>query len=335
VSEETAHGLGVVVIGRNEGERLKRCLRSVAGRAEAVVYVDSGSTDGSVEAARSLSVDVIEMDPKEAFRAGRSRNAGYERLLATEPDLEYVQFVDGDCELLDGWLPLAVNAIRADESVGAVCGRVRERSPEASLYNRLIDMEWDVPAGEVKACGGIAMFRANALRRTGGFDPDLIAGEEPELCLRVRREGFRILRLDGDMTLHDAAMTRFGQWFRRAVRSGWAYAEAVAMHGAAEERHGVRPSVSIWFWSLVLPASIAVAAATLDVLALLAALLYALLLVRISLRRWRSGAAPGDALLYGMFCVLAKWPQLVGQLLYLWSRLRRAEPRPLEYKSSG
>jgi len=323
------------VIGRNEGERLERCLRSVAEASPATVYVDSGSTDGSVDLARSLSVDVIEMDRRQPFRAGKSRNAGYERLLATRPELEMVQFVDGDCELVEGWLERAARAVRGDETIGAVCGRVRERHPEASLYNRLLDMEWDAPVGEVGACGGIAMFRVDALKKTGGFNPDLIAGEEPELCLRVRREGLRIMRIPGDMTYHDAAMTRLGQWITRAVRSGWAYAESAAMHGASRERSGVRQSASIWLWALILPASIAATAVALHPYSLFAAMAYPLLFARVAWRRRRAGAAFGDAFLYGAFCLLAKWPQLVGQLKYFWTRLSRTEARPLEYKSPG
>src|SRR5947207_307333 len=54
--------LGVVVIGRNEGDRLRTCLSAVAGRNLPVVYVDSGSTDGSVATARGLGADVVALD---------------------------------------------------------------------------------------------------------------------------------------------------------------------------------------------------------------------------------------------------------------------------------
>ena len=46
--------LGIVIIGRNEGDRLIRCIASVGDEA-LVIYVDSGSTDESVAAARSRS----------------------------------------------------------------------------------------------------------------------------------------------------------------------------------------------------------------------------------------------------------------------------------------
>src|SRR4249919_2565668 len=91
--------VGVVAIGRNEGERLRKCLESVNRTAEWVVYVDSGSTDGSAAMARDMGVP---------FTAGRARNEGFRRLREVAPSLAYVQFVDGDCELIEYWLEKAV-----------------------------------------------------------------------------------------------------------------------------------------------------------------------------------------------------------------------------------
>jgi len=48
--------IDAVVIGRNEGERLVACLASLGGEIRRAVYVDSGSTDGSVAAARAAGV---------------------------------------------------------------------------------------------------------------------------------------------------------------------------------------------------------------------------------------------------------------------------------------
>ena len=70
-------------------------------RASVIVYVDSGSNDGSVQRARHLGADVIELDMRVPFTAARARNVGFRRLREISPDIEYVQFVDGDCELID------------------------------------------------------------------------------------------------------------------------------------------------------------------------------------------------------------------------------------------
>jgi glycosyltransferase involved in cell wall biosynthesis len=205
--------IGLVAIGRNEGERLRRCLESSRRQVERLVYVDSGSTDGSAQLARSLGAEVVDLDMSIPFTAARARNEGRARLQALVPDLDCVQFVDGDCELVDGWIARAVAHLTAHPQAAVVCGRRRERDPESSVYNHLCDLEWDTPIGLAKACGGDALMRVTALDQVGGYNPDIIAGEEPDLCFRLRERGWEIWRIDGDMTLHDAAMTRFGQWW--------------------------------------------------------------------------------------------------------------------------
>lgn len=188
--------IGVVAIGRNEGERLRRCLNSVADRGLVLVYVDSGSGDGSIELARGLGVEVVELDLSRPFSAARARNEGLERLLEVAPSVQYVQFVDGDCEIVDGWVDRARRELDERPEAAVVCGRRRERYPEQSVYNHLADLEWDTPIGEAKACGGDALMRVAALRQAGAYNPELIAGEEPELCVRLRQKGWRIFRVD-------------------------------------------------------------------------------------------------------------------------------------------
>ena len=240
--------LGLVVIGRNEGELLRQCLRSVLGKVANIVYVDSGSTDSSVQIAHSLGIDVVELDMSQPFTAARARNTGFSALMQKEPQLELVQFVDGDCEVIHGWLVTAQEKFEAQSNLAVVCGRRRERFPEKSIYNLFCDIEWNTPIGEVKACGGDSMIRVTAFQQVQGFNPTLIAGEEPELCLRLRQQGWKILRIDAEMTLHDARITQFRQWWQRSVRTGYAYAEGSWLHGSSSEQHWVKESKSIWFW---------------------------------------------------------------------------------------
>ena len=323
-----ASACGIVIIGRNEGERLRRCVESVAGGGRAIVYVDSGSSDGSVEMVRSKGVDAVALDMSVPFTAARARNAGFARLAAIAPGLRLVQFVDGDCEVLPGWLDAARSFLDTRADVAAVCGRLRERHPERSLYNLLCDMEWQAPAGEARAVGGNAMLRSAALQAAGGYRDDLIAGEEPELCLRLRRANWRIWRLPDDMALHDAAIERFGQWWRRAVRSGHALAEGAALHGAPPERYNVREMRRALAWGLALPAAIVVAA-LLHPAGLLLAAAYPLQVARLALRddiadparRWRA-----------LFFVLARFPESQGIVTYWINRLRHRRAALIEYK---
>ena len=224
--------LGVVAIGRNEGDRLRRCLNSVVGRGHTVVYVDSGSTDGSTELAR-IGSRCNRARLVVTVHDGARRNTGFSRLSELDPDVRFVQFVDGDCELVDGWLERAAALIEGRPEVAVVCGRRRERYPDRSIYNRLADIEWNSPVGEVKYCGGDALMRVEAFRQVGGYNPALIAGEEPELCVRMRQIGGVIVRIDAEMTLHDIAMTQFRQFWKRSERAGHAYAEGAAIHWRA------------------------------------------------------------------------------------------------------
>lgn len=227
----TADDVGFVIIGRNEGERLGACIASVQRDARLAVYVDSGSIDDSVRLARARGLPVVQLDSGAPFTAARARNAGLAWLTRHHPELAFVHFIDGDCELVEGWLEPAIAAIAAEADLAAVCGRRRERAPQATVYQWLCDREWDTPVAVADTCGGDALFRVEPLLAVDGFAEDLIAGEEPDLCHRIRQQGWRIRRIAGDMTFHDAAMTRFGQWWQRNRRSGYATAEALARRG--------------------------------------------------------------------------------------------------------
>ncbi|MEO7106530.1 MAG: glycosyltransferase family A protein [Rhodoferax sp.] len=247
--------LAVVAIGRNEGSRLKVCLESAwsGGPVQQVVYVDSGSSDGSAEYARSRGCRVIDLDMSLPFTAARARNEGFALALQCEPHLTHVQFIDGDCELSPDWIASALAFLNVHPNVVAVCGRRRERYPERSIYNQLCDIEWNTPLGETKSCGGDVLMRADALRSVGGYRANLIAGEEPELCIRLRASGGHIFRLRHEMTLHDANILHFGQWWSRSKRAGYAFAEGAALHGAPPEMHWVRESRSAWIWGAGIP----------------------------------------------------------------------------------
>jgi GT2 family glycosyltransferase len=321
--------VGVVAIGRNEGVRLRKCLESLAGTAQTLVYVDSGSTDGSVALARSMGVDIVELDMSVAFTAARARNAGFRRLRQLAPDIRYVQFVDADCVVFSGWLPSAVSFLEAHSDVAVVCGRRRERHPQRSIYNRLCDIEWNTPIGESKACGGDALIRTRAVEMVGGYREDLIAGEEPEMCVRLRAAGWRVWRIEEDMTLHDAAMTKFSQWWRRSMRAGHAFAEGAYLHGTPPERHYVREARSALLWGVFLPVAITATALYWHVAAAWFLLLYPLQALRIAMR---TPGGRGDAFLNACSIVLGKFPEAIGNIKFAVRRLRGGQIRLIEYK---
>jgi GT2 family glycosyltransferase len=321
---------GAIIIGRNEGERLRRCLTSLPLSNNSVfVYVDSGSTDGSSQWARARGVVVVDLDMRMPFTAARARNAGFRQLQQIDPGVRYVQFIDGDCELLPGWIEQATSFLDKHADVSAVAGRLRERYPERSIYNWLCEREWDRPAGDVRACGGIAMMRVEAVAAVGGFREDLIAGEEPELCLRLRRNGGRIWRLGSDMALHDAAMTRFSQWWKRTMRTGYGYAHGAHLHGNTPERHQAWEARRSLIWGIAVPLVCLAASILAWPWGIAAWLIYPLQLLRQTIR---NRGQPGERVLLALFQVLARFPEALGQVKFMRDRIFRFRSALIEYK---
>lgn len=327
--------LGVVAIGRNEGDRLILCLNSLKQNlpdAVPIVYVDSGSTDNSVIEAKARGITVIELDMSIPFTGARARNAGFEHLVQQHPQTQYVQFIDGDCELLPNWMGSAIATLETSPELAVVFGRLRERFPEASPYNLVAEMEWNGPVGEAQACGGISLMRVLPVKTVGGFNDAMICGEEPELCIRLRQDGWKLRRLDADMAIHDIDMHRFSQWWKRSVRGGWAVAEGAAMYGHTAERYMLRERFSGWVWGAVLPMVAVGAIGLTHGFSLVFFAAYGLLLLRIFNYRQRQGESLRKSFLYAFFCTVSKVPQAIGQGKYWINRWRKKPAMLIEYK---
>ena len=323
--------LGIVVIGRNEGARLVRCLRSI-GPDYAVVYVDSASVDASLANARDAGAVVVELDMSIPFTAARARNAG-RRALGSDSML--IQFVDGDCMVDPGWLDAGQAALDADSGLAVVFGRCRELAPEASRYNWLCDVEWAKPTGPALYFGGNAMVRAAALDAVGGYPDAMIAGEEPDLAIRLRAAGWRIACLPDEMVRHDAAIYRFGQWWRRSERSGHAFAQLADRHGRSPLQDYPRRLWGVLFWGGVVPLAVLVAAlAGSAIAALIVLALPALQFARLALRE-AGRRPPREALMLAGFLMLAKPAQAVGAVRYLLGRASRGSAPTIEHKAAA
>ena len=320
--------VGVVAIGRNEGDRLIRCLTSVKACTPNIVYVDSGSTDGSVDYATRIGACVVKLDITKPFTAARARNEGYSALKLLKPDIRFVQFLDGDCSLAPDWLEKAHAFIEQSNDIAVACGRRRERHPEASIYNYLCDLEWNTPIGEASACGGDALIRTGPFETVGGFRSDLIAGEEPELCIRLRETGWRIWRLDAEMSEHDASMTLFRQWWVRTVRSGYGFTDVSWLHRNSSSGLWRREILRAFLWGGALPVTIGFATLMYPA-ALLAASVYLLQICRIAVK---DGPTSYRSWLHALFLTIGQFAALVGILKFLWLKSRRGQAKLIEYK---
>jgi glycosyltransferase involved in cell wall biosynthesis len=320
--------VGAVAIGRNEGERLRRCLESLRPEVGRVVYVDSGSTDGSVELARGMGIEVVELDRATPFTAARARNAGFAALDAAGP-LDAVQFVDGDCSVEPGWIAAATAALAGQRDLGIVTGWRTEIDPERNIYHRMAEVEWHRPAGDIRACGGDMMVRAEVFRRLGGFNGSIICSEDEEFCLRVAAAGHRVHRLPLIMTHHDINMTRLSEWWRRTERAGHGFAEVGGMYPDHFRKERLRavaygaglPVVAIagllfgWVW---VPAAVL--------------LVYVASWLRTARGLRAQDMPPAEAFQQAGFLTLSKFPALLGMLRYHLRRARGAEMRLIEYK---
>ncbi|MFN0085244.1 MAG: glycosyltransferase [Blastocatellia bacterium] len=330
--------LSVVIIGRNEGARLVRCIDSVKGmRAPAggveIIYVDSNSTDGSAVRARIMGARVIVVHP-ERPSAALGRNAGWRA--ANAP---LILFLDGDTILHPEFAGEASKAL-ADPRVAVVWGHRREVHPEKSIYNRVLDLDWIYPPGPSEFCGGDALMRRAALEEVNGYDESLIAGEEPEMCRRMRSRGHVIQHLDLPMTGHDLAISRWSQYWRRAFRAGHAYAEVADRFRGTDQ--------PLWEREVkrtVVHGAAVLGLATLGVLGslallspwplLLAAALFLLLAARTARRAGWKSPHPVTLFLYGIHSHLQQVPILWGQLSYWRDRQSGRRRRLIEYKEAG
>lgn len=312
--------VGAVVIGRNEGERLVRSLQALSGRTCATVYADSNSSDGSRDAAQRMGAAVVHL-AEGPCTPSRGREAGFRRLVEVHPAVEYVQFLDGDCILDARWLDKAIAVLDARPDVVAVFGRRREERCADSLYSRLIDLDWDHAPGEVANFGGDALVRVSAVQRAGGWSAHTINAEDIDLSYRMRRDGGRILRLSDPMTSHDVRMTRFSEYWRRAVRAGYGYAEVGLRHVRGPGRELLRRLASSALYVLVLPAMLLAAAFSASgLLAAVVGLLYLRVLGVMTAACLRKGAALPTALAYAALNLACKAASLVGALRYLADR---------------
>lgn len=321
--------IGIVAIGRNEENRLEKTLHSLKSYQPSIVYVDSGSTDNSVAIAKENNISVVSLDPEKPFSAARGRNEGFEYICENHTELEFIQFLDADCELAENWIETACKALSDNADVAAVCGRRHEKFKNKSIYNKMTDLEWNTPIGETKACGGDRMVRVSAFREVDGYDETFIAGEDPELCFRLRAEGHRILRLDADMTWHDIDLMHFRPWWVRNVRTGYAFSKCNSLHGQSEEKFKQYQIMRNWFWALFLPLVSLISAVVIHPGFLLLLLAYPLQIIRIALRRKLKGI---DNWKYAGLSMVCKFAETQGQLKFLADRFKTQKSTLIEYK---
>lgn len=318
--------VGVVIIGRNEGERLILCLESILKLQVPCIYVDSQSKDNSVAEAERRGVNTVVLDTSAPINASRARNTGFKALMAGNPDLEFVHFIDADCELYPNWLEHAVNKLNSSKEIAIVCGRLHEKYKYKNAYTRLCDIDWYIKPGEIEACGGIFTMRRAVFNEAQGFDERLIAGADPELCLRVRQAKHKIYCLSVDMGTHDSNMQYFSQYWKRSVKTGYAYISKMNLGGAKKQ------VISALVWSIFIPLTITFLSFFINVKFILLFLIYPLQVLKIYLQSKEWPFPIYSRCLYSIFCVIGKFAESVGILKYIINSAAKLEQNVIEYK---
>lgn len=329
--------LSVVIVGRNEGERLIRCIRSVQAinfpkEAMEIIYVDSGSTDNSPARAKALGVRVLTIQPERPVPTF-GRNAGWRAAQAP-----FILFLDGDTILQPDFVKAALSYF-TDAKIAAVWGHRRELYPNVSWYHRVLDLEWIYAAGASEFFGGDTLVRRHVLEEVEGYNTTQITtgGEEPEMCQRVRSRGYTILHIDCPMTLHDLAITRWSQYWRRSIRTGYSFAEvAVLFHHTdlplwrEESRNNLLRFSALT--SFIAGGIIAALALKTGWPLLLVVLITCFMCLHTSWRtRWKSNDLY-TLLLYGIHSQFQHIPIALGQLLYYYHHWRKQRSNVIAYK---
>lgn len=336
--------ISVVIIGINVERYIGNCIRAVQNQHYdrdkiQIIYVDGGSSDHSVDIAGSFSqVEIICLDNPHPT-PGRGRNAGF--AVAKAP---LVQFLDADSYVHPSWMKTAAAHIK--DNVAAVWGGLEERYPEKNIFHVVGNLEWQESARQnyqqggkrlTRYFGGNVLVRADAIAQAGGFDETLVAGEDPDMSYRVRQNGWHILRISDEMVSHDLNMNSWRQYFRRAMRSGYAYAEIGLRYRRHVEKLYFREFLRIILRTiLILPLMVLglFPAVTLFALGMIVFLIFRPFM-RIAEYKRSHDISWGRAAAYATHLSLAIFPQFAGILRYFYGRftgngLKNKRPQRME-----
>lgn len=318
--------VGIVVIGRNEGMRLQTCLASVQPFGFPIAYVDSGSSDQSVQLAAEYADCVHSLDTLTPFSAARARNEGFDVLTRQFPNIKYIQFVDGDCVVAPGWFDAALGAFEKDKGLALALGQRKELKPEATIYNKLCAIEWNSPVGTLQNFGGLIgsfLIKVDVFRAMHGFKTNVIAGEDSELGVRMCLAGYRMEKIDQHMETHDANMVKFSQWWSRSVRAGHAIGQRAFLNGDTAVKDCVKERKSTLVWGVLMPILLLLSLIFKPILSVVIITLYLVLTLKVYLYSMKLGMHVKDAWIYTMFIVMGKLANGLGLLKFYLNSFKK------------
>lgn len=317
---------GIVVIGRNEGMRLVESLTAAKEFGCPIIYVDSRSSDGSVNRVNEMNINVLILDQDKPINASRARNEGYKYLLENNPDLEFIHFIDGDTVFDPMWNNIAIDILSINPSLAVICCVLKEKNRHCSIFARLLEIEWRLMTKCNGKCGGNATIRVSALLSVGGYDEDLIAGADPDLYRRISNKGFHLKVVNKELAEHDARMLKLSQWWTRGVKSGFGYSDIINRYNFTG---GMRSAI---IWGGIIPFIFILSSVNYGFLGWVVLLLYPMQATRIYFSKEISCLDKGDKYFYCCNILLSKFPQLYGAFKYLMFKTLKVNKKAIQYK---
>jgi len=123
----------------------------------------------------------------------------------------------------------------------------------ARLTTRLRDINRADDDGEIMTTGRTMLVRADAFEAAGGFRGDLMTEETADVCIRLRKRGAHVWRIDTPMACVPPPFRALAGWYAQSVRDGRDYAVGAALHGGPPERYRARELARAVVWGAVFP----------------------------------------------------------------------------------
>lgn len=198
--------ISYIVIGRNEGWKLKLCFESINKSIiensyiqSEVIYVDSASTDNSIEIANSFEF-VKTYTLTADYNAPIARNVG-----ASVATGSILYFIDGDMEIEPAFLKNVIN-YNGNLCYGFVGGYYIGKYYDKN-WNYLYERQFP-PAKKFKTdyfeafTGGLFIISKNHWDSVKGMKPYLTGGADPDLAVRLAKKGVFKLWINKPMAIH-------------------------------------------------------------------------------------------------------------------------------------
>lgn len=180
--------ISFIIPMKNAGKYIRRCLEAILAEMESgdeIIVVDNGSTDDSVSIAGRIKDVTLLHCPEGTI--GYLRNYGANHSLCN-----ILAFIDADCIISPGWRSKVIKNLEAE---GITATGSRYEIPENAVW---IEKAWfsqkimkAAPAKYINS-GNLAI-KKEAFLNVGGFDENLITGEDAELGWRLNGKGFIII----------------------------------------------------------------------------------------------------------------------------------------------